>query len=104
MWEILAVESESITIVESTDQVGTNIPFDIVGGPVDGIGGHGADRVGDRVVDGSVVGSGVSLSEEVAFNLRIIGSKPLPIDFIEVIGFEDEAANDTGTRAGFGCH
>jgi len=52
------------------------------------------------VVDGSVVGSGVTLSEVVGFNLSAVSSKPFPVNLIQIIRFHHETANNTGTR---GC-
>ena len=56
------------------------------------------------MVDGSVVGGGVALSEEVGLDGCISSSQPLPINLVEIIGFEDEGADDTDTGRGLHDH
>jgi hypothetical protein len=68
LWEVLASKSESITVVKSAHKVAINGPFDVSGGPVDGVCVPGANWVGDVVIDSSVVGRGVALSKEVALH------------------------------------
>lgn len=68
LWEVLAFESQSITVVESAHKVAIDGPFDISGGPVDGIRVPGANWVGDVVIDSSVVGRSVTLSKEVTLH------------------------------------
>lgn len=58
LWVVLATKSERITIVEGTDEVRANVPFDGIGGPVDNVGGECFNGSGDRVVDGSIIGCG----------------------------------------------
>jgi len=52
------------------------------------------------VVDGSVIGGGVTLSEVVGLYLGGVSSKPFPINLIQIIGFHDKTADDTST---IGC-
>lgn len=66
--EVLASKSESITVVEGTDKVTINGPLDVGRSPVDGIGVPGTNGVDNIVIDGAVVGGGVSLSEEIALD------------------------------------
>lgn len=68
MWVVLAAKSESITIVESTDEVTVNVPFGRIFGPINDIGAEGTNGIGDGVVDGSVIGGGVPFAEKVRFN------------------------------------
>jgi hypothetical protein len=58
----------------------------------------GTDRVGDIVVNSSVVGGGIAFSEEVALHRCVRRTQPFPINLIEVIRFKNEAANDTRAR------
>lgn len=51
------------------------------------------------MVNRTVIGGRVALSEEVALHGRVSGSEPLPINLIEIIGLENERANGTGSRA-----
>lgn len=69
--EVLASESESITVVECANKVAVDGPLDVSRSPVDGVCVPGTDRVGDIVVNGPVVGRGVALSKEVALHRRI---------------------------------
>ena len=98
--EVLSIKGKSISIVESSDQVGTNVPLNVIGRPVDCVGDGCADRVGNIVVDGSVIGGGVSLSEEVTLDGGIGGSQPFPINFIEIVGLENETADSSSSGAG----
>jgi hypothetical protein len=50
------------------------------------------------VVESSIVGGGVALSEEVALDICVAGSEPLPIDLVQVVGLENETADGAGTR------
>jgi hypothetical protein len=99
---VLATKSERISIGESANNIVVNRPHNRLSGPLDSVRAGGANRIGDRVVNRSIVGSGISLSKEVALDLGIVGSKPLPINLIEVVGFEDETADNTGTGTGLG--
>lgn len=58
LWVVLATKSESITIVESTDEVTVDVPFGRFGSPVDDIGGECSNGVSDGVVNGSIIGGG----------------------------------------------
>jgi len=54
------------------------------------------------VVDGSVVASNIALAEEIALYRGIVGSKPLPINLIKVIRFQDETADNTSSWRSLG--
>jgi hypothetical protein len=96
--EVPATKSESITIVESANKVAIDRPLDVCRSPIDGISVPGFDRGGDVFVDSTVIGSGISFSEEVALDRTICGTQPLPVDLVEVIRFEDEAGNYASAR------
>ena len=100
LWEVLAIESERIRIEECADNGSINGPLDVGGGPVDGVGVPSSDGISDILVDSSVVGRGVALSEEVALHRCILRTQPFPINLVEVIRFQNETADDTLSR---GC-
>lgn len=52
--------------------------------------------------DGAVVAGRVSFAEVVALNMRGVSAEDLPVDFIQVIALQDDAADDAG--AGGGAH
>ena len=58
----------------------------------------GADGVVDSWVRGAVVAGGVVLAEEVGLDLGVDAAQPLPVDLVEVVGLEDEGADDAGAR------
>ena len=96
--EVLATESEGITVVECTEKVAINGPLDVSRSPIDSICVPCFDWSRDVVVDSTVVGRGVSLSEKVALDRSIRRTQPLPINLIQVIRFEDEAGDYTSAR------
>jgi hypothetical protein len=96
--EVLAPESESITIVERAHEIAINGPLDVTRRPVNGVRVPGSDGVRDIVVHRTVVGRGVSLSKEVALHGRVRRTQPFPINLVEVIGFENETADDASAR------
>lgn len=51
----------------------------------------------------AIIGAGVTLAKVVSLNLSIIASKPLKIDFVEVIGLQDGTADDSGSGGSFDC-
>jgi hypothetical protein len=79
-------------------------PLDVFLGPVDSIRVPSGDGGAHWVVDGAVVGGNIAFAEEVALDGGIGRSKPLPINLIEVIRFEDETADDTGSRGSLGVN
>jgi hypothetical protein len=97
--EVLASKSESISVVESTNKVAIYRPLDIIRSPVNGISVPGSDRISDTMIESSVIGCGIALSEEIALDRSVIDSQPLPINLIEVIRFKDETADDTSARS-----
>jgi hypothetical protein len=97
---VLSIQSQIISVVESSDQVGTNVPLDRLGSPVDGVGSEGPDGVSYIMVDGTIVGGGVPLSEEVALHGGILGSKPLPIDLIQIVRLQNETADSSCSSRG----
>lgn len=100
--EVLALERESVAVVQGAHEVAVDVPLDVGRCPVDGVGVPGTDGVGDVVVDGTVVAGGVALAEEVALDRGVGASQPLPVNLIEVVGLEDEAADDAGPGGGLG--
>lgn len=46
------------------------------------------------MIDGTVIGCGVSLAEVVRLNLGGVTSKPLPVNLIKVIRLHDETADN----------
>ena len=47
------------------------------------------------IVDGAIIGSGVALSKVVGLNMSSVATQEFPIDFIKIIRFENDAANNT---------
>lgn len=100
LWEVLASKSQSIGVEKSAGQGTIDIPFNIFRGPVNGVLVVRFDRSGNWMVNSTIIGGRVSLSEEVALNRGVGGSEPLPINLVEIIGLENERADGTGSRAG----
>lgn len=97
MGEILAVECDGITVVDSSDNSTVDKPIDLVLGPVDGIFVECVYSITDSVCSTAIVACGVALSKEIALNLVGLGSDPLQINLIEVGRFENEGRNNTGS-------
>ncbi len=72
LWEVLAAKSDCIAVVESSDKVVVDGPFDELRGPLYGVGVPGADGVGHCVGGRAIIGRGVTLSEEVALNVAVV--------------------------------
>jgi len=86
-----------VVIRQVANFLAINEPLDIVLGPVDGVFVPSSDSGSHGVVDGTVIGGNIAFAKEVALNGGIGTSKPLPVNLIEVIGFEDETADDTSS-------
>ena len=54
-------------------------------------------------VEGSsiIAGGGDAFSKIVALRLRVVSSKPFPIDFVEAIGLQDGSADNSCAWSGF---
>jgi hypothetical protein len=102
--EVLSVQGESITIVEGSNEISSNVPLDVILGPVDGVGDEVLDGRADWVVDSTVVGSCVSLSEEVTLDGGIGRPKPFPINLIQIVRLQNETADGSGASARSHCH
>jgi len=72
-------------------------PLDARAGPVDGIGVESTLRVRYRMVDSTVIGCCVSLSEVVGLYSRRVSTKPFPVDLIKIIRLHHKTADDTST-------
>jgi hypothetical protein len=73
--EVLAIQS--IDVKQSADQAAIDIPFDIFGCPVNGIGVPVVLWVIDCFIDCAVISRGVAFAEIVRFNDSGIATKPL---------------------------
>jgi len=62
--------------------------------PVDGVVVESGLRACDIVVNGSVVGGGVTLSKVVRLDRSSVSSQPFPIDLIKIIRLHDETADN----------
>lgn len=75
-------------------------PDDTIGIPIDSVGVEGIDRFISCNCEATIIRRRVTLSEEVGLNMTIVAAQPFPVYLIEVIGLEDEAANDTDAGGG----
>lgn len=55
----------------------------------------------DGMPDGAVIAGGVSFAEVIALDKTVVAAQDLPIDFIEIVGFENDAADDALTGGSF---
>ena len=97
---VLSSESQSVAVVQGSLQSTVDIPLCVGGGPGDAVVVPCLDGRRNVVVDGAVVGGGVALAEEVGLDGGVGGTQPFPIDLVEVVGLEDEGADDAGSRRG----
>lgn len=47
------------------------------------------------MVDGAVVGGGITLAEIVGLDLGVVTTNPFPIDLVEVVGLKDGAGDNS---------
>lgn len=94
---VLSTKSESVAVVEGSDEGAVDVPLCGFGSPDDAIVVPCFDWCSDIVVDSSVVSCRVAFSEEVGFDGGVGRAKPFPVNLVEVVGFEDEGADDTGS-------
>ena len=97
---VLSSESQSIAEVQGSLQGTVDVPFGGCGGPGDAVVVPCLDGRGDVVIDGTVIGGGVALAEEVGLDGGISGAQPFPVDLVEIVGLQDEGADDTGSGRG----
>lgn len=97
--EVLSVVR--IFVKEGADKASVNVPFDLLSCPERGIIMEVLLRLIDRIVDGAIVGRGVALSKVICLGVGIIGAHEFPVNFVEIVRFEDDAADDSLTRGGF---
>jgi hypothetical protein len=74
-----------------------DLPSDLVGSPINGVGMEVGLIVGIRMETSAVVSRGLTFSEKVALNLVGVASKPFPINFIQVIRLHYGAADNADT-------
>lgn len=56
------------------------------------------------VVEGAaIVAAGVAFAEVVALYLSVVSTKPLPINFIQIIRLKDSTADDSSSRCSLDC-
>jgi len=98
--EVDTANGLGVVVGQVANFLAINDPLHIVLGPDDGIIVPSSDSGGHGVVDSTVVGGNIALTEKVALDGGIGSSKPLPINLIEVIRFEDETADDSSSWGG----
>lgn len=89
--------TDGILVVKGTNRDIVDLPDDGLIGPDDSVLVELILRGGNGVVNGSVKGGGVTLSEVVGFNLSSISSKPFPVNLIKIVTLEDETADNTSS-------
>ena len=57
-------------------------------------------RVVDGVVESAVVGGGIALAEVVGLGVRGVATHELPVNLVQVVGLEHDAADNTLARGG----
>lgn len=91
-----AVKSLWVVIGEGSDQRISNVELDRFLSPVERVGDELVHRARYWVSSSTVVGGSVALSEEVGLNVCGISTDPLEINFIQILGLENETADNTG--------
>lgn len=81
--------------VQSTDKDIVNEPVNLGRGPLNRVLVSRGERSSNGMVDGTVVGGGVTLAEVVGLDLGIVTTNPLPIDLVEVVGLKDGAGDNS---------
>lgn len=95
MGVVLSAEGFRVVVEERAHGDAVDVPDGGFGGPVNGVVVEGVDGGSDCWVFSTVIGRCVSLSEEVVLGSGVVGPEPFPIDFIEIVGFEDKTTDDT---------
>lgn len=71
-----------------------DLPCNLVGSPIDGVGMEVGLIVGIWVKSSAIVSRGLTLSKVIALNLAGVASKPFPIDLIKVVRLHYGAADN----------
>jgi hypothetical protein len=113
---VLAVQS--IAVVELADSNVVDGPDDTLGSPVDSVKMPAVLGSGDVIVNSTIIGGGVALAEVVGLDRSGVTTKPFlqsksediqisnarksyPVNFIKVVRFHNNTANDTGAVGSF---
>lgn len=86
--------------VQSTDNGIVNEPVNLGRGPLNRVLVSRGERSRNGVVDGAVVGGGITLAEVVGLDLGVVTTNPLPIDLVEVVGLKDGAGDNSLALSG----
>lgn len=97
MGVVLSTNGEGVVESESSDGFSIDVPDGCFGCPVNGVVVEGVNGCSHGWVFGTVIGGSVSLSEEIVLNLSVVETEPFPINLIQIIGFENETTDDSGS-------
>lgn len=87
---------------QSTNDGAIDPPLDCLLGPLDGVivvvilgrSGHG-------IPDGAIHDGGVAFAEVIGLDVGLVASNHFPIDLVEIIGFQDDTADNTLAGSNF---
>ena len=89
---------------ENSDDISSNRPCNLRGGPFYRVCNELSLIVGRRIERSSVVGCDISFSEVIRLNLCTVCSQPLQINFIQVVRFQHQRANNSRTGCRLHCN
>ena len=98
LWEILA--AVRVGVHQRPDDRAVDVPFQLLGRPVDGVVVERLLRCLHRVVNGAGVAGRVALAEIVGFNVAVVAAHELPVDFVEVVRLQHHGRDDALSRCG----
>lgn len=116
MGEVLAIQS--IGVEQGANQRAIDIPFDVFGCPIDGIGVPSVLRIVDCFVSCAVVGRCVAFTEIVRLDDGCVATEPFlepmsvcysgtirgytnPVNLVKIIRLHDEAGDNSSSVGGF---
>lgn len=94
----------SLSSSQCANNASVNQPLDAVTLPVDSVGVERSLGGADTDVGSTVVATSVAFAEVVGFDLSGITAESFPVDFVQVIGLEDNRADNTSTGGSLQCH
>lgn len=98
------VTSVRFFVFERTDERSIDEPVNLFGRPVDGVVVEVLLGLADGVVDCTIEGGRVALSEVVGLGVGGVAAHHFPIDLVQVVGLEHDTADDALSRGGLHDH
>lgn len=85
----------------STDRLAIDLPDNLLARPIDGIGMVVVVIAPVVMSSSTVVATGIAFSKVVGLHVKVVDSKPLPVDLVQVVRLQHGTADDTCSGSRF---